>query len=311
MDILLQLVLLVLGFGMLGKGADWFVEGAAGIASRFGISELVIGLTIVAMGTSAPEAAVSIAASFSGSAGITVGNIVGSNIMNILVILGITALVKPLPIEKPTLKIELPFVIFITALLYVFGKDGSLTITDGAIFLCLFVGYILRLYVNAKETLPIEEDDEHGNTLLHDLSWTLAGSVLILFGSNVTVDAAVAIAKFLGLSDRIIGLTIVALGTSLPELFTSVTAAYKGNVDIAIGNIVGSNIYNMLFIGGITSLIHPVPFDSSFRIDSLICIGTSILLWLLILVNRKKELSRFSGITMLCLYSAYLVWLLI
>lgn len=308
MDILLQLVLLVLGFGMLGKGADWFVEGAAGIASRFGISELVIGLTIVAMGTSAPEAAVSIAASFSGSAGITVGNIVGSNIMNILVILGITALVKPLPIEKPTLKIELPFVIFVTALLYVFGKDGSLTITDGVIFLCLFVGYILRLYVNARETLPIEDDEEHGNTLLHDLSWTLAGSALILFGSNVTVDAAVAIAKFLGLSDRIIGLTIVALGTSLPELFTSVTAAYKGNVDIAIGNIVGSNLFNILFVIGVSSVLIPIPFDKAFNFDMYWCIAAAVILFLLALPKRCLE--RWGGVVMLVAYAGYLfmIW---
>ena len=308
MDILLQLVLLILGFAMLGKGADWFVEGAAGIASRFGISELVIGLTIVAMGTSAPEAAVSIAASFSGSAGITVGNIVGSNIMNILVILGITALVKPLPIEKPTLKIELPFVIFITVLLYIFGRDGVLTLTDGAIFLCLFIGYLLRLYVNAKETLPLEEDEFHGNTLLHDLSWTLAGGSLILFGSNVTVDAAVAIAKFLGLSDRIIGLTIVALGTSLPELFTSVTAAYKGNVNIAIGNIVGSNLFNILFVVGVSSVLIPIPFDKAFLIDMYWCIAAAILLFILAL--PKGRLERWGGGLMLAAYAGYLymIW---
>lgn len=304
MEILLQLILLVLGFAMLGRGADWFVEGAAGIASRFGISQLVIGLTIVAMGTSAPEAAVSIAASFSGSAGITVGNIVGSNIMNILVILGLTAVLKALPVEKGTIRVELPFVIGITVLLYVLGLDGVLSFTDGLILIGCFIAYLLYLYRCAVMSLDLEEDDVHGNTLWHDLVWTAAGAGLILWGSNVTVDAAVAIAKFLGWSDRIIGLTIVALGTSLPELFTSVTAARKGNVAIAIGNIVGSNIFNILFVVGTSSLLIPIPFAKEFTMDMYWCIGAAVALLGLILPTGRLE--RWGGAAMLAAYSCYL-----
>lgn len=308
MEILLQLVLLCIGFAMLGRGADWFVEGAAGIAARFGISQLVIGLTIVAMGTSAPEAAVSIAASYSGSAGITVGNIVGSNIMNVLVILGLTALIKALPVEKGTIRVELPFVIAITVLLYLLGMDGTISFGDGAIMFGCFIGYLVYLYYCAIQNIEIVEDDEHGNSLWHDIGWTVFGAGVILIGSNVTVDAAVAIAKFLGWTDRIIGLTIVALGTSLPELFTSVTAARKGNVDIAIGNIVGSNIFNILFVIGISALLIPIPFAKEFTFDMYWCIAAAVAL--LVFVLPTKRLERWAGAGMLAMYSCYLylIW---
>jgi len=308
MEIVLQLLLLVLGFAMLGKGADWFVEGAAGIAARFGISELIIGLTIVAMGTSAPEAAVSIAASFSGSAGITVGNIVGSNIMNILVILGLTALIRPLPVEKGTLKVEMPIVILVTIALYIMGRDGVLSFIDGALLAAFFISYLARLYLAAKETLPLTEEEETGNSLSHDIAWTIGGGAIILVGSNITVDAAVAIAKFLGLSDRIIGLTIVALGTSLPELFTSVTAARKGNVDIAVGNIVGSNLFNILFVIGISSMLIPIPFAKAFTLDMYWCIGAAVILFLF--SWTKAEIERWEGALMLAAYAGYLfmIW---
>lgn len=308
MEVLLQFILLCVGFALLGKGSDWFVEGAAGIAGRFGISQLIIGLTIVAMGTSAPEAAVSIAASYSGSAGITVGNIVGSNIMNVLVILGLTALIKALPMELGTIKIELPFMIGITVLLYVLGLDGVLSFTDGAILWVCFISYLAYLYWCAKQNLELTEDDEHGNTLLHDIAWTIGGAGIILVGSNVTVDAAVAIAKFFGLSDRIIGLTIVALGTSLPELFTSVTAARKGNVAIAVGNIVGSNIFNILFVIGISSMLIPIPFAKEFMLDMYWCIAAAVMLFLLALPSRRLE--RWGGVAMLVAYAMYLykIW---
>lgn len=308
MEVLLQFVLLCVGFAMLGKGADWFVEGAAGIASRFGISQLIIGLTIVAMGTSAPEAAVSIAASYSGSAGITVGNIVGSNIMNVLVILGLTALIKALPMELGTIKIELPFMIAITVLLYVLGLDGTISFTDGAILWLCFISYLTYLYWCAKQNLQLTEDDEHGNTLIHDIAWTIGGAIIILIGSNVTVDAAVAIAKFFGLSDRIIGLTIVALGTSLPELFTSVTAARKGNVAIAIGNIVGSNIFNILFVIGTSSMLIAIPFAKEFMFDMYWCMAAAAMLLVFALPTHRLE--RWGGVAMLVVYAAYLykIW---
>lgn len=309
MDIIMQLGLLIVGFFMLGKGADWFVEGAASIATRFGIPQLVIGLTIVAMGTSTPEAAVSLAAALKGSADITIGNVVGSNIMNILVILGVSAAITRLKVASSTIKIEIPFMIAITALLYVQGLDGVVTMMDGALLAAVFVAYLLYLYIVTKQADPIEEDnDVTGYPLGQALLWTVAGLALIMVGSNVTVNAATEIAHFAGLSERFIGLTIVALGTSLPELFTSVAAARKGNADIAIGNIVGSNIFNILFVVGSSALITPVVFSKAFEFDMWAAIGASFMLLLCVLPT--KALERWGGFGMLAVYSAYLWYIL-
>ncbi|MEE1193759.1 MAG: calcium/sodium antiporter, partial [Phascolarctobacterium sp.] len=264
MDLLLQFALLALGFVLLGKGADWFVEGAAGIAAKFGIPQLVIGLTIVAMGTSAPEAAVSIAASIKGSADITIGNVVGSNILNILVILGCASVITPLLLARSTARIEIPYVIAVTALLFWQGRDGVISFTDGLVLCVGFVIYLVYLYRMAVNSAPPEEEPGEEMSLGKCVVWTLGGLAVIIAGSNVTVNAATAIAVFMGLSERIIGLTIVALGTSLPELFTSVTAARKGNADIAIGNIVGSNIFNILFVVALSALIVDIPFAKAF-----------------------------------------------
>lgn len=309
MDMLLQFGLLVVGFFMLGKGADWFVEGAASIATRFGIPQLVIGLTIVAMGTSTPEAAVSLAAALKGSADITIGNVVGSNIMNILVILGLSAAFTALKVAKSTIKIEIPFMVTITALLYVQGLDGVITLMDGALLAAVFVGYLLYLYIFTKQAGPVEDDEEvAGYPIGQALLWTAAGLALIMFGSNVTVGAATEIATYAGLSERFIGLTIVALGTSLPELFTSVTAARKGNADIAIGNIVGSNIFNILFVVGFSALITPVAFAKAFEFDMWIALGASLALFIFVLPT--KALERWGGFAMLASYAAYLWYIL-
>ena len=309
MDLVLQFALLALGFVLLGKGADWFVEGAAGIAAKFGIPQLVIGLTIVAMGTSAPEAAVSIAASLKGSADITIGNVVGSNIMNILVILGCASVITPLLLARSTARIEIPFVIAITALLYFQGMDGVISFFDGVILCVGFVVYLLYLYRMAVHSAPPEEEEQGEEMSLGKcILWTLGGLAVIIAGSNVTVNAATAIAVFMGLSERIIGLTIVALGTSLPELFTSVTAARKGNADIAIGNIVGSNIFNILFVVALSALIVDIPFDKAFTFDSYAAIFAAVLLWLCVL--PKERLARWAGALMLVCYGAYL-WYII
>lgn len=309
MDLVLQFALLALGFVLLGKGADWFVEGAAGIAAKFGIPQLVIGLTIVAMGTSAPEAAVSIAASLKGSADITIGNVVGSNIINILVILGCAAVITPLLLARSTARIEIPYVIAITALLYFQGMDGAITFFDGVILCVGFVVYLLYLYRMAINSAPIEEEEQGEEMSLGKcVVWTLGGLAVIIAGSNVTVNAATAIAVFMGLSERIIGLTIVALGTSLPELFTSVTAARKGNADIAIGNIVGSNIFNILFVVALSALIVDIPFDKAFTFDSYVAIAAAVLLWVCVL--PKEKLARWAGALMLASYGVYL-WYLI
>lgn len=308
MEILLQLFLLVLGFVMLAKGADKFVEGAAGIASRFGIPQLVIGLTIVAMGTSAPEAAVSLAAAFKGNADITIGNIVGSNILNIWIILGLAAAITPLLVAKSTIKLEIPFMIAITALLGYQGMDGTVTFFDGVLLLVLFVLYLAYLYNMAKKNKVDEDTQEYSHSLAHCLIWTVVGLALIILGSNVTVNAATAIAAYIGLSQRFIGLTIVALGTSLPELFTSVTAARKGNADIAIGNIVGSNIFNILFVIGLSALIIDIPFAAAFNFDMIIAIAAAVMLFVCVLFTKKLE--RWAGILMLVCYGAYLWYIL-
>lgn len=308
MKMLLQFLLLAVGFVMLVKGADWFVDGASGIAEKFRIPPLIIGLTIVAMGTSAPEAAVSITATLKGTADITVGNIVGSNILNVLVILGLSAVITPLAVGKSTVRYELPFLIGITVLLLLLGLDGTVSLTDGLILLLFFALYLTYLFVMAKKGMAeIEESDKHLK-LWQALLATAVGLALVIYGSDLTVDAASAIARMLGLSERFIGLTIVALGTSLPELVTSVTAARKGSADIAIGNIVGSNVFNILFVVGLSSLVRPVPFAANFRVDLLVALAA--VMFLLLASFRKRKLSRVDGAIMLAGYAAYFVYLI-
>ena len=308
MDFVLQIVLLFVGFAMLVKGADWFVDGSAGIATKFKIPQLVIGLTIVAMGTSAPEAAISITAAVKGSADITIGNIVGSNILNILIILGISALITPLAVAKSTIKVEIPFMIAITLLLLGVGYDGTVSLLEGIILLIMFLVYLGYLFFLAKKGKDNNDENVEDEPIWKSLTWTVIGLALIVYGSNVTVDAATKIAKVLGLSERFIGLTIVALGTSLPELFTSVVAARKGNADIAIGNIVGSNIFNILLVVGVSASIIPVPFASGFRFDSIIAVAAALLL--LVCCIKDRKLKRWSGILMLLSYAAYFVVIL-
>ena len=319
---MLNVVFLVVGFLCLIKGADWFVDGAAGIAARFGIPQLVIGLTIVAMGTSAPEAAVSITAAFNGSADITIGNIIGSNILNVLIILGLSAVVYPLTVEKSTLKIDIPVTIVATVLLFVLGLDGNITRIDGIIMLGIFVAYIAFLIVSAKkaqnqasvasenENLSDEnaKTEEKPKSIAFLILITIVGLALVILGSRFVVSSASFIARKFGLSERFIGLTIVALGTSLPELFTSVVAASKKNSDIAIGNIIGSNLFNILFVVGLSSLIIPVPFSPAFKVDTMVALASIVAVLLFCL--PKKNLSRVAGGIFLVAYLAYfLLWL--
>ena len=257
------------------------------------------------MGTSAPEAAVSITAALKGNADITVGNIVGSNILNILIILGLSALITPLAVAKSTIKAEIPFMIAITLLLLGIGYNGTIGLLEGIILLVVFLIYLGYLFLLAKKDKDKAEENIKELSITKALMWTVIGLVLIVYGSNVTVDAATKIAQVLGLSERFIGLTIVALGTSLPELFTSVSAARKGNADIAIGNIVGSNIFNILFVIGVSAAIVPVPFANGFRFDTIIAVAAAVLLLLCSL--KDKKLKRWSGILMLLSYAAYFI----
>lgn len=307
MSLVLQFLLLVLGFALLVKGADFFVDGAASIAKKFGIPDLVIGLTIVAMGTSAPEAAVSIAGAFKGSADISIGNVVGSNLINVLVILGLAAVIIPIAVGVSTVKYEIPFLIAISVLFPILGMDGTMSRIDGIILWICFIAYLIYLFKMAKNGKEEEESSAKDISIPMALLLTVGGAVMIVFGSDFAVDSASTIARTFGMSERFIGLTIVALGTSLPELFTSVTAARKGNADIAIGNIVGSNIFNYLFVIGTSALIIPINFASNFIVDAIIALAAVVFLWFC--VFKDKELARIGGSAMLLGYAAYFVYI--
>ena len=322
MEAVLQIFLLAAGFVMLIKGADFFVDGSSGIASRFGISQLVVGLTIVAMGTSAPEAAVSISAALKGNAGITIGNVLGSNILNIFIILGLTALLtkKTVPVASSTIKNEMPFMIVIMLILLWMGYAGNeIARLEGAGLWIVFLLYLFYLFKMAKKGADKNSKDNKGESSPREgekkeksmamlVLFTAVGLALIVIGSSVTVDAATEIAKIIGLSERFIGLTIVALGTSLTELFTSVSAARKGKADIAIGNIVGSNVFNVLFVVGTSALITPVVFESKFIVDSIVAVAAGVLLW--IFSFRGRSLNRAEGGLLLLGYLGYFIYLL-
>lgn len=311
MNIFIAIALLIVGFVMLTKGADWFVDGSSALAFRLGIPQLVIGLTIVAMGTSAPEAAVSITSALKGNEGITVGNVVGSNIMNIPLILGIASVIVPLAVQKSTRMIEIPYMIAITVLFGVLGYTGEMvTRVEGGILWIAFLIYLGYLLWMAKKGKEDNEPDEKQKSLPVQLLMILIGLICIVLGSDFVVDGATEIAKVIGISERIIGLTIVAFGTSLPELVTSIAAARRGNADIAIGNIVGSNVFNILFVAGTSALISPIVFESKFVLDTAVATATAVLL-LVCVCNKESKLKRSGGIIMLAAYAAYFVKLLI
>ncbi|MDO4518117.1 MAG: calcium/sodium antiporter, partial [Bacillota bacterium] len=300
MGIIIGLIMLVGGFVLLALGADYFVESASGIAARFGIPQLVIGLTIVAMGTSLPEAAVSITAALEGSAGISIGNVLGSNILNILIVLGFTALITSIPVHKSTVRYEIPFMLVTSVAVLIFGvTQEKIVLWEGIVLWILFIGYFIYLFIVTKKESDNGEDADVNikiRALWLEIVLLILGAAAIVVGSSVTVEGATTLAKIMGMSDRMIGLTIVALGTSLPELVTSVTAACKGKTDIAMGNIVGSNIFNVLFVVGTTALITPVAFEAKFLLDGLVALGSGILLWLCIV--KTRALKRPAGIIM-------------
>lgn len=316
MSLWLAILLLVIGFALLIWGADFFVDGASRVAARLKIPQIVIGLTIVAFGTSAPEAAVSISAGLKGSADLAVSNVVGSNILNIGIILGISALITPLAVQKATRKFEMPYVMIVTIILMLLGMfDGKLGWVDGLILwagMILFLVYLLNIAKKGKNEEQEEEQNEKKKKapLIWLIAKILIGGVAIVLGSDFAVDGATAIATSVGWSERLIGLTIVALGTSLPELVTSVVAAIKKNADIAIGNIVGSNIFNILFVLGTTALLTPVAYTEAFIIDNIVALVIAVLLWVLVL-NKDCKLKRIGGGILLVSYVIYFVYLMI
>lgn len=315
-EVIIAVVFLLAGFWGLIKGADIFVDSASQIAAKLKVPLIVIGLTIVAFGTSAPEAAISITSAFQGSAGITVGNVIGSNIMNILLVLGLSALVCSLPVKKTTFRYEIPFVAVITAVLLGLGVwNGSLDRIDGLIFILFFAVFMGYLIVLSKKGDSSAVDDvptiDENASVPKMILFVVLGLVMVVLGSDFTVSGATKIAEVMGLEERIIGLTVVAFGTSLPELVTCIQAARKQKVDIAIGNIIGSNIFNILFVVGISALVSPEPigFEGTFIIDAIVAIAAAVLLWLLTLKN--KRISRLGGGIMLLCYAGYFVYLFI
>lgn len=313
MEIFLQIVLLVVGFAMLMKGADWFVDGASKVADKLGIPKIVIGLTIVAFGTSSPEAAVSISAALNGSVDLAISNVVGSNILNVLIILGAAAVIYPLNVKKSCIKFDIPIVIVVTSMLLAFGAiDGVISRIEGGIFLFLLVVYMVYMIYLAKSDDSSADDVASAGE--NDKLWKLIaiavlGGALIIWGSDITVDAATFIAHKLKMSERLIGLTIVAFGTSLPELVTSCIAARKKETDIAIGNVVGSNIFNILFVLGMTAVIMPIQYTSAFILDNVIAIAVMVILWLFVFKNGT--LKKLGGIVFLLMYALYFANLLL
>ena len=302
------ILFLAVGFIFLYKGSDIFVDGSMALAIRLRIPAYIIGLTIVAMGTSIPETAVSLTAAIDDNASICIGNVVGSNILNILIILGVSAIIRPLAVSSKTIWAGITFMLLCSVILLAIGRDGQIIANEGAFLLFLFIFYLLSLVVMSwRENEPEPPDDvlDLGLTLL----FIIAGLIAVIIGSRLTVYSASQIAHMMNISDRIIGLTVVALGTSLPEFFTSVNAAQKGNTSIAISNIIGSNIYNILFILGLTSLVTNVPYLQEFKVDALVNIATVVLLFMVCVFNKK--LSRLGGCILLSGYILYFIFLLI
>ncbi|NBI07730.1 calcium/sodium antiporter [Senegalia massiliensis] len=315
-------VILVLGFTALIKGADFFVDGASSIAKKFGLPSILIGLTIVAFGTSAPEAAVSIKAVTTNSNGIAVGNIIGSSIFNILLVVGAAATIKPVRIKLKTIFKEFPFLLLASGMLFVLSYDKVLQGTnvnelsrgDGIVLLSIFlvfIYYIIEMAVFSKEdsTDLVETDGIEEIALWKSLIFTGIGLLGIIFGGNFVVTSSSSIALSLGMSETLVGLTIVAIGTSLPELVTSIVAAFKGESDIAIGNAIGSNMFNIVFILGITSVIKPLPIENKVFFDILYLIGATILTF--IFASTRKQTSRYEGIFLSLAYIGYMVFILI
>jgi len=303
---ILNILLLIIGFIMLVRGADYFVDGSVALAQRLRIPAIVIGLTVVAMGTSAPETAISIFSVLKNSDSILIGNIIGSNIANILLILGITVLISDLHIQKNTLVYEIPFVGFITLLLCGVGLYcGIISRLFAFVLLGLFVMFLIYLYIISKSEKTSEIEVKQIGKLKTTL-YLIGGLILLILGSNLAVDSAVKLAGDFGVSERIIGITVVAFGTSVPELVTCIVSALKKQADIAVGNIVGSNIFNILFVLGITGVISPILFKPEFLFDGIFALA-SVLMLMLFGYNKNRVLKRWASMCFLATYALYIL----
>lgn len=323
MQLLITIGLLIFGLVILILGADSLVKGSSSIARRFKVPPLVIGLTIVAFGTSMPELTVNVYSALTGATDIAIGNVLGSNIVNILLILGASALITPLLVKSSTVRWEIPLALLASILVLIFGSDivldggtaDVLTRTDGFAFLALFVIFMFYIFALLKhDPAPPEEGQETEGKTLNPLMATgliIAGLVGLVLGGKLLVDQAVILAGMAGLSEAVIGLTVVAIGTSLPELATSVIAALKKEVDIAVGNVVGSNIFNILWILGISSIIAPLPVPETFLVDASVAILATLVLFFALFVGKKAHLERWQGVLFVLAYVAYIAYLVI
>lgn len=315
----MEYVLLLIGFLILVKGADYFVEGSSEIATVLRIPPLLIGLTIVAFGTSAPEAAVSISAALKGTGDIAVGNVVGSNLFNVIFILGITAMIQPLVVERQTVIKEIPFALLGSVVLlvliadrYLIQSSALLSRGDGVILLTyftIFLYYIFEVAKNSREQFELDDLDPAPVNVPKYVMYTVGGLAAIIFGGDLVVKNAIVIAMALGMSETLVGLTIVAVGTSLPELITSVTAALKNKSEIAVGNIIGSNIFNIFFVLGASSIIHPIVVDSAIMVDALFMIASTIILF--IFSHTHSKITRGEGAAFMLMYAGYMAYILI
>lgn len=310
----MSVVLIIIGLILLIKCADWFVDGCSNIAKSLGIPSLIIGLTIVAFGTSAPEAAVSITASLKGMNDISLGNVVGSNICNLLLVLGLSGLFGSLTAKRKIITRDFVYAIFSSIVLLILsfsffmngGSHGVITRTNGLILLCFLGIYLYALVGDALRS--VREKEEKTKFEVKDVFFIIVGIVGIIVGGQLVVNSATDIANMFNISQNVIALTIVAIGTSLPELVTSVVAAKKGKTDIAIGNVVGSNIFNIFFILGVSSVVSPISFGVESFIDIIIMVVASIIVYGLLLIN--KRIGRVKGVVLLAIYAVYMMYIL-
>lgn len=313
---LISVLIIVAGFVLLIKGADWLVTGASALAKKHNVSDLVIGLTIVSFGTSAPELVVNTVASINHHSDIVFGNILGSNVVNLFLILGLSGLIYPITVHSNTVWREIPISILAVIVLFVLSNGfimtgaNVLSRIDGVILLAFFAGFLYYIFLQMKaDRLDLEEENLKQMTNLKIWVLIIVGLAGLVLGGKLVVDNAIKIATLLGVSEKIIGLTIVAIGTSLPELMTSVVAALKKNSDIAIGNVIGSNIFNIFLILSVSSLINPVQFNPSFNTELYLLAGGTLVLFIAMFTGGRKKLDRWEGAVLLGIYLLYTGWL--
>lgn len=297
--------LIVIGFFLLMKGADFLVDGASNIAKKFKIPDIVIGLTIVSIGTSMPELFVSITSSFQNVSDISVGNVIGSNLCNLLLILGVTSVIKDIHFENSTKYIELPFLIFTNIILFILVQDGILSQKESCLLVFLFIGFLTYTYIKSKKDIKNLSTNKT-ISLLQSIFFIIIGIVALKYGGDFVVENSKKLAHLFHISNKIIGCTIIAIGTSLPELITSIVSAFKGNTDLALGNIIGSNIFNILLILGTSSFISTIHFNMSYNLDIIILYTASLLLFIFPHISPKDRMSKKEGILFLGTYLAYM-----